>query len=86
MFKADRPDILEPWTGKWIPAKREATMKIENSSITLDNCDGCRTGKKVPVITFYHWGEPVLTQCRSCAPAEFSRQSQRDKERWLSGE
>jgi hypothetical protein len=86
MFKAEGPDILEPWTGKWIPAKREATMKIENSSITLDNCDGCRTGKKVPVITFYHYGAPVLTQCRSCAPAEFSRQSQRDKERWLSGE
>jgi len=86
MFKADRPDILEPWTGKWIPAKREATMKIENSSITLDNCDGCRTGKKVPVITFYHYGVPVLTQCQLCQPVEFNRQAQKDKDSWLSGE
>ena len=60
MYTDPRPDILEPWTGKWIPTKREVAMKIENSSITLDNCDGCRTGKKVPVITFYHRCDPVI--------------------------
>jgi hypothetical protein len=61
-------------------------MKIENSSITLDNCDSCNSGRKVPVITYYHYGSPVLTQCRTCAPTEFSRQAQRDKDQWLTGD
>jgi hypothetical protein len=61
-------------------------MKINDPCVTLGVCDSCNNGKKVPIVTFYHYGVPVLTQCQLCQPVEFNRQAQKDKDSWLSGE
>jgi hypothetical protein len=61
-------------------------MKVRN--ITRDFCDGCSDGPvrpQVPVITYYHYGAPVLTQCAECAPKEFERQAREDIDNWLKG-
>lgn len=58
-------------------------------NIKFDHCDSCdsnRKSTKVPVITLFHYGDPVLTQCKRCAPKEFERQARRDIDAWLGGQ
>ena len=56
-------------------------VEIHNLEIKTDKCDAC--GNRAPGVLFYHYGAPVLQQCKHCDSSNFERAARRDIDCWL---